>query len=229
MSSHAASGNGSMLHLCTHAASDNDSMLHLHSHEGPDNGSVSHPQAHAGSVLDPLRRTCISRNIGAKSYMLKFSKMQKNWLFKEEFTQMYGNGRPSLPENQKGKLPQLLCELFSDEDEVAKEGEHDVDPQSPWLTEFNLYLHSATSIADGLSIVQWWGLNAQQYPMWASLAQNYLHHGLLCLNLMFHEPAPSSALELAFEEEKEGIAAESTEAEELGWMLELSDDSDVDA
>ncbi|KIK73376.1 hypothetical protein PAXRUDRAFT_20925 [Paxillus rubicundulus Ve08.2h10] len=54
-------------------------------------------------------------------------------------------------------------------------------------------------------------------------------HMLYNHSLMFHEPAPSSALELAFEEEKEGIVAESTEAEELSWMLELSDDSDVDA
>ncbi|KIK92388.1 hypothetical protein PAXRUDRAFT_147448, partial [Paxillus rubicundulus Ve08.2h10] len=77
-------------------------------------------------------------------------------LFKEEFTQMYGNGGPSLPEKKKGKLPQLLCELSSDKDEVA-EGDHDVDPQSPWLKEFNHYLCSATSVADGLSIVQWWG------------------------------------------------------------------------
>jgi hypothetical protein len=48
---------------------------------------------------------------------------------------MYGNGGPLLPEKRKGKLSRLLCELSSDEDEVAEEGDHDVGPQSSWLKE----------------------------------------------------------------------------------------------
>lgn len=107
-------------------------------------------------------------------------------------------------------------------------------------------------------------LNAQQYPVWASLAWNYLsimassvssehafsaaaltitkHRNclkddveaiqVLCMlyncGLMFREPAPSSALELACEE-KEGTATESTEAEDLSWILEFSEGSDIDA
>ena len=115
-------------------------------------------------------------------------------------------------------------------------------------------------------ILMYFQLNAQQYPVWASLARNYLsimafsvssecaffaaaltitkrcnclkgdvveatqvlrmlYHG----GLMFREPAPSSALELACEEEKEGIATESTEAGDLSWILEFSEGSDVDA
>jgi len=76
---------------------------------------------------------------------------------------MYGDGGLLLPAKRKGKLSHLLHKLSSDEDEVAEEGDHDVDPQSPWLKEFNLYLHSATSIADGLSIVQWWGVSTVFY------------------------------------------------------------------
>lgn len=76
---------------------------------------------------------------------------------------MYGDDGPLLPAKRKGKLSCLLRELSSDEDEVAEKGDHDVDPQSPWLNELNLYLHSATSIADGLSIVQWWGVSAVFY------------------------------------------------------------------
>ncbi|KAF9218298.1 hypothetical protein BS17DRAFT_770782 [Gyrodon lividus] len=48
-------------------------------------------------------------------------------------------------------------------------------------------------------------------------------------NLMFHEPPPSSALELDMEKEKNTVAAESADAEDWSWILELSDDSDVEA
>jgi hypothetical protein len=109
-------------------------------------------------------------------------------------------------------------------------------------------------------------LNAQQYPVWASLARKYLSimassvsserafsaaaltitkrhnrlkgdvveaiqvlHMLYNCGLMFREPAPSSALEIACEEEKEGNAIESTEAEDLSWILEFSEGSDIDA
>ena len=73
---------------------------------------------------------------------------------------MYGeNGGPTLPKKNKDKLPQLLHELSSDEENSLEEGDHAVDPQSPWLKEFNLYLHSSTSVPEGLSIVQWWGVS----------------------------------------------------------------------
>lgn len=47
-------------------------------------------------------------------------------------------------------------------------------------------------------------------------------------DLMFCEPAPSSALELEMEEEKNAIDAEPASTEELSWILNLSDDSDVE-
>ncbi|KIK78221.1 hypothetical protein PAXRUDRAFT_164595, partial [Paxillus rubicundulus Ve08.2h10] len=212
-------------------------------------------------LLDPSQKDVYFKKYWGKEL---HAQVLKNVEQLEQYIQMYGDGGPLLPEKKKDKLPQVLHELSSDEDEIAEEEDHDVDPQSPWLKEFNLYLHSATSIADGVSIVQWWGLNAQQYPVWASLAQNYLsimassvsserafsaaaltitkHHN--CLkgdvveaiqvlrmlynrSLMFHEPAPSSVLELMYEEEKEGAVTESTEGEDLSWILELSDDSDL--
>ncbi|KAF9226070.1 hypothetical protein BS17DRAFT_765151 [Gyrodon lividus] len=119
---------------------------------------------------------------------------------------------------------------------------HQMDPQSPWLKEFKLYLHSATSLPDGLTILQWWG----QYPVWAYLARDYLSimgssvssdiveviqvlHMLYNQDLMVHEPPPSSVLALDMEKEKNTFAIESTDAEDLSWILELSDDSDVEA
>ena len=47
-------------------------------------------------------------------------------------------------------------------------------------------------------------------------------------DLMFREPAPSSALELEMEEEKNAVDAEPASTEELSWILNLSDDSDVE-
>ena len=64
----------------------------------------------------------------------------------------------TLPKKKKGKLLQLLHELSSDEENSLEEGDHALDPQSPWLKEFNLYLHSSASVPEGLSIVQWWGV-----------------------------------------------------------------------
>ncbi|KIK78969.1 hypothetical protein PAXRUDRAFT_162595, partial [Paxillus rubicundulus Ve08.2h10] len=45
---------------------------------------------------------------------------------------------------------------------------------------------------------------------------------------MFHEPPPSSALEFEIEE-KNTVAAEPTSTEEFDWILDLPDDSDVEA
>ena len=53
-------------------------------------------------------------------------------------------------------------------------------------------------------------------------------HMLYNHDLMFHEPAPSSALELELEEEKNAVDAEPASTEELSWILNLSDDSDVE-
>ena len=43
-----------------------------------------------------------------------------------------------------------------------------------------------------------------------------------------NKPAPSSALEPEMEEEKNAVDAEPASTEELSWILNLSDDSDVE-
>ncbi|KJA18309.1 hypothetical protein HYPSUDRAFT_69968 [Hypholoma sublateritium FD-334 SS-4] len=57
-----------------------------------------------------------------------------------------------------------------DEDEVDPLS----DPSKPWLAEFNRYLMVVESIPKDMNIVEWWGLNAHRYPVWASLARDYL-------------------------------------------------------
>jgi hypothetical protein len=82
--------------------------------------------------------------------------------FKERHIELYGeHGAPTSPKKMTGKIPMLLRELSSDE-ESDHDGELEeslVDPQSPWLKEFHLYLNSATSVPKSLSIIQWWGVS----------------------------------------------------------------------
>ena len=78
-----------------------------------------------------------------------------------------------------GKISQLLRELSDDNDDdmdnenIAMTSLHG-DPQQPWLQEFHGYLNSKDQLTANMSIVQWWGLNAARYPVWGSLAQDYL-------------------------------------------------------
>ncbi|KAF8837410.1 hypothetical protein BDN67DRAFT_983259 [Paxillus ammoniavirescens] len=65
-------------------------------------------------------------------------------------------------------------------------------------------------------------INAQQYPMYM---------GILCTSLSFYHGILSfnSALEFEIEEEEHTVAAEPTSMEDLDWILDLSNDSDVEA
>jgi hypothetical protein len=75
-----------------------------------------------------------------------------------------------------GKISHLLRELSDnedDEDTFATSLVHG-DPQWPWLDDFHGYLNSKDSLTSGMSIVQWWGVNAARYPVWSSLARDYL-------------------------------------------------------
>jgi hypothetical protein len=85
---------------------------------------------------------------------------------------------------------------LSDDESGAESGSDDnatsnpKDAEKPWLKEFNAYLHGNEDLG-GRSIVQWWGvsttfafivmavksvlqLTATHYPVWASLALDYL-------------------------------------------------------
>jgi hypothetical protein len=90
----------------------------------------------------------------------------------------------------------LMRELNSSDDESDIDDMADsvipIDPAKPWLKEFNFFLNSVDQLADGQTIVQWWGVcrihifkwcpktnyltqvNAHRYPVWASLARDYL-------------------------------------------------------
>jgi hAT family C-terminal dimerisation region len=115
--------------------------------------------------------------------------------YKERHFEMYGS--TSLPPAKKkhdSKIRSLLRELSDDEDDKFSESPADpVDPNQPWLAGFRVYLDTCDDL-QGLSIVGWWGvcalfrlpflishqlrslfqMNAHWYPVWASLAADYL-------------------------------------------------------
>ena len=47
-------------------------------------------------------------------------------------------------------------------------------PAKPWLDDFNAYLNSWDYLAVHQTVVQWWGVNGPHYPVWASLAHDFL-------------------------------------------------------
>jgi hypothetical protein len=56
----------------------------------------------------------------------------------------------------------LMRELNSSDDESDIDDMADsaipIDPAKPWLKEFNFFLNSVDQLADGQTIVQWWGI-----------------------------------------------------------------------
>jgi len=48
-----------------------------------------------------------------------------------------------------------------------------VDSSKPWLHDFHAYLNSKDHLGD-MTVLQWWGTNSPRYPVWASLARNFL-------------------------------------------------------
>jgi hypothetical protein len=57
---------------------------------------------------------------------------------------------------------------------LSTSGTSTSDPRKPWLRDFHGYLNSTDHLPPGMSVVQWWGINAARYPVWASLARDYL-------------------------------------------------------
>ncbi|KAG2358172.1 hypothetical protein BDR07DRAFT_1489780 [Suillus spraguei] len=49
------------------------------------------------------------------------------------------------------------------------------NPLRPWRAEVMSYIETIeATLPAGMTIIQWWGINALRYPVWASLAQDYL-------------------------------------------------------
>ena len=96
---------------------------------------------------------------------------------------MHGNGQPKPAEAKtivggSHKLMNLMRELSDDDDNddsttSTPSSSPIYDPAKPWLQDFNAYLSSKDHLG-GQTIVQWWGVNAARYPVWAMLARDFL-------------------------------------------------------
>lgn len=101
---------------------------------------------------------------------------------------MYGDAReapqatnrPRPVTCQNPKVRALLNELMDEDDSdvegelgATSEGRQWEDPARPWLQGFHQYLNTQDILGD-LSIVQWWGINSVRYPVWGSLARDFL-------------------------------------------------------
>jgi hypothetical protein len=109
--------------------------------------------------------------------------------YKCRYLKLYGNSAPPRRSTAKGKKPymagsqklnKLLRELSSDDDSEADRSpattsaSNLVLPAKPWLDDFNAYLNSRDYLTMHQTVVQWWGVNGSRYPVWASLARDFL-------------------------------------------------------
>ena len=89
---------------------------------------------------------------------------------------IYGNSEHVAPVKKgwrsRVKVMRLLRELSSDNEMPVEEEDDDdgasdqlpsaiatpVDPQKPWLKDFNYYINMSDQLAEKQTIVQWWGV-----------------------------------------------------------------------
>ncbi|KIK51703.1 hypothetical protein GYMLUDRAFT_181114, partial [Collybiopsis luxurians FD-317 M1] len=67
----------------------------------------------------------------------------------------------------------LLRELSDGEESISGISSTSADCV-PWLEEFSRYNNATDSAPEGMIIVQWWGMNTQQLPVWVVLAWDFL-------------------------------------------------------
>ncbi|KAG1802534.1 hypothetical protein EV424DRAFT_1545136 [Suillus variegatus] len=80
------------------------------------------------------------------------------------------------------KVVQLLWELSDNNNDnnmptsyAPSAATSSIDPQKPWLQDFNYYVNTFDQLAQNQSIVQWWGLNAMRYGLvWTAIAHDFL-------------------------------------------------------
>ncbi|PSS32192.1 hypothetical protein PHLCEN_2v2042, partial [Hermanssonia centrifuga] len=97
-------------------------------------------------------------------------------VFRERYTKLYSESVPPEPTHRQPiRSKRSLRALSDDESDTAAPAPtpfHSIT--KPWMSEFQRYLGTTEEIQQGTSTIQWWGANAYWYPVWASLARDYL-------------------------------------------------------
>ncbi|KAJ6609809.1 ribonuclease H-like domain-containing protein, partial [Mycena sp. CBHHK59/15] len=75
------------------------------------------------------------------------------------------------------KVPatKLRCSVVREDDETTNSTETHINALKPWLNEYQQYLMAREVVPEGMDTIQWQGVNnAARYPVWPSLARDYL-------------------------------------------------------
>ena len=76
-------------------------------------------------------------------------------------------------------MASLMRELNSSDDESDDDDiTHSAipaDPSKPWLREFNLFLNTVDQLADGQTIVQWWGVRIVSHRWYSCKLTTLVH------------------------------------------------------
>jgi len=126
------------------------------------------------------------------SWCLKF---KARYLELNQATSSSSSTQPATKQSKSGGLKKLIREVLSDSEDDASTNPttSSGDPSRPWRAEFLGYIETIeASLPAGMSTIQWWGvsslcyyeifllmtilfkINAQRYPVWASLSRDYL-------------------------------------------------------
>ncbi|EPQ52013.1 hypothetical protein GLOTRDRAFT_27069, partial [Gloeophyllum trabeum ATCC 11539] len=136
-------------------------------------------------VLDPLEKLSqIKQTWPEVLYAEVFVSAKR--IFKERYLQMYPSGVITTVKksNKNQKLRHLLSlgdmaslsssPSTSPAPNPTSAPDTSASPTPPWEQAFNKYLDGEDEITEDTTITTWWGLNQARYPVWASLARNYL-------------------------------------------------------
>ncbi|KAJ7659106.1 ribonuclease H-like domain-containing protein [Mycena polygramma] len=95
--------------------------------------------------------------------------------FKQRYLKL--RGTPTAVSAPVKKAPALKLRrsvVINDDTGDSTRAQVHVDPLKPWLDEYQQYLSAVEVVPPGMDTIQWWGINADRYPVWASLARDYL-------------------------------------------------------
>jgi hypothetical protein len=87
--------------------------------------------------------------------------------FKNRYERIYGpsGSAPIAAKKNRtsgSKMASLMRELNSSDERDDDDISHSAiptDPAKPWMREFNLFLNTVDQLADGQTIIQWWGVS----------------------------------------------------------------------
>ncbi|KAG1717932.1 hypothetical protein EDB19DRAFT_1921620 [Suillus lakei] len=130
-------------------------------------------------------------------------------VFQEYYVRIHGDAE-HIPvkkgHTSRIKVARLLWELSDDDNNddnmptsyALSAATSSINPQKPWLQDFNYYVNTFDQLAENQSIVQWWGIFKCNEASWPCQSQGDVVEALqvmkclLCHDLVFCESGPSS-------------------------------------